>query len=57
MPQPMVSTNDQYSTVNGVLTVNQMQGELLAVGYTGPFDVSALLAAYQRTSNSPVRPL
>lgn len=57
MPLPVVSANDRYSTSQGVMTSNQMQSELLAVGYSGPFDVPSLLAAYQRTTNSPVRPI
>jgi hypothetical protein len=57
MPQPATSANDRYSTSNGVRTSNDIQAELLKIGYAGPFDVPSLLAAYQRTTNSPVRPL
>jgi hypothetical protein len=57
MPAPQVSANDSYSTANGVRTSEQIQAELLGVGYAGPFDVPNLLAAYQRTTASPVRPL
>jgi hypothetical protein len=52
-----VSANDSYSTGNGVRTSEQIQAELLGAGYAGPFDVPSLLAAYQRTTASPVRPL
>jgi hypothetical protein len=57
MPVPSVSANDRYSTSNGVKSAHDIQTELLAVGYSGPFDVPSLLAAYQRTTTSPVRPL
>jgi hypothetical protein len=57
LPQPQISFNDRYSTVNGVRSSNEIQSELLGVGYSGPFDVPSLLAAYQRTTDSPVRPL
>jgi hypothetical protein len=57
MPAPQISANDSYSTTNGVRTSAQIQSELLTAGYTGPFDVPSLLAAYQRTTASPVRPL
>jgi hypothetical protein len=57
MPAPQVSPNDSYSTANGVKTSTDMQDELLHAGYAGPFDVPSLLAAYQRTTASPVRPL
>jgi hypothetical protein len=57
LPAPAVSANDQYSTGNGVKISQQIQSELLGSGYAGPFDVPSLLAAYQRTTSSPVRPL
>jgi hypothetical protein len=57
MPAPQVSPNDSYSTANGVKTSADMQYELLQAGYAGPFDVPSLLAAYQRTTAAPVRPL
>jgi hypothetical protein len=56
-PAPRVSANDQYSTVNGVKSAEDMREELAAVGYSGPGDVPSLLAAYQRTTNAPVYPL
>jgi hypothetical protein len=57
MPAPQVSPSDRYSTANGVKSAHEIQTELLAAGYSGPFDVPSLLAAYQSTTNSPVRPL
>src|SRR5262249_43063317 len=57
LPPPAVSPNDSYSTSNGVKTSNQIQADLLGVGNAGPFDVPSLLAAYQHTTNSPVRPI
>jgi hypothetical protein len=57
MPAPQVSPNDSYSTANGVKTSADMQYELLQAGYAGPFDLPSLLAAYQHTTASPVRPL
>jgi hypothetical protein len=57
LPQPAISATDRYSTSNGVRSSNEIQAELLQSGYAGPFDVPALLAAYQRATNSPVRPL
>ena len=57
MPAPQVSVNDSYSTANGVRSVEQIQTELVKAGYPGPFDTASVLAAYQRTTNSPVRAL
>jgi hypothetical protein len=57
LPPPAVSATDTYSTGNGVRTSSQIQAELRGAGYSGPFDVPSLLAAYQRATNSPVRPL
>jgi hypothetical protein len=57
LPPPAVSANDQYSTSNGVKNSDAIQAELLKAGYSGPFDLLSLLAAYQRATNSPVRPL
>jgi hypothetical protein len=57
IPAPQVSPSDSYSTSNGVRSSGQIQAELLSAGYAGPFDVPSLLAAYQRTTASPVRPL
>jgi hypothetical protein len=57
MPAPQVSPNDRYSTSNGIKSATDMQAELQRAGYTGPFDVPSVLATYQRTTNSPVRPL
>jgi hypothetical protein len=57
MPDPQVSPSDRYSTSNGTRSASDIQAELLRAGYAGPFDVPSLLAAYQRATNSPVRPL
>jgi hypothetical protein len=57
MPAPLVSANDGYSTSNGVRNSSQILTELVRAGYPGPYDVPALLAIYQRTTASPVRPL
>jgi hypothetical protein len=52
-----VSANDRYSTSNGVKTSQDIQAELITSGYAGPFDAPSLLATYQRTTNSPERPI
>src|SRR5579859_2895460 len=53
-PAPTVTPTVSYPTRKGPRTAEQLIGELTRAGYGGPWDVTALLAAYdQATSPTP----
>jgi hypothetical protein len=45
-----------YNTRNGPKTIDQIHQELAAVGYQGPWDTTAMLAAYDRATTPPPTP-
>jgi hypothetical protein len=45
-----------YPTANGPRTAAQLQQELLAAGYAGPWDVESMLAAYDRAAAPRIDP-
>lgn len=56
-PLTVSATPNQYPTHNGYKSQDDLQRELTAAGYTGPWDTASLLAAYDRATAPTATPL